>query len=320
MTYGPSNLETDLTDLADLAGSPGDPHRLSHLLSEVYRRDRRFRRRRVAAGVGVVAASLAAAPVLVETLGGPGGSRGTVVASSGPATGPTLSCHSTQPGESAGLPAVGQQFQSGGKVVGTPGATATSLRIAIDGGALSGRAQVFAIASTTRFLAATGGTPAQGYTKDESSTLAALQDGMTVKFMATRTDSSSYRMDEVHFASNYGGPSQSTPTKVAPTDAAKAVVAKEQGRANQTPTAVGDAVKGEGVVGANPTSSSITIDITAGPMTGQAVPLVVTSKTTLSDLGQPCTGAALRAGDRVTFVASRTGQSTYTALSVARQP
>jgi hypothetical protein len=106
---------------------------------------------------------------------------------------------------------------------------------------------------------------------------------------------------------------------VAPTDSAKAVIAKEQGRANAAAPAVGDALKGEGVVGANPTSSSVTIGVTAGAMTGQILHVVLTSKTTLSDLSQPCTGAPLRAGDRVTFVASRTGQSSYTALIVARQ-
>ena len=318
MTTDDTTLAAALRDLA--ASVTDEPGRLAL----VHQRARRLRRRRHAAGAGVLAATLVAGLAGAEGLRGPGG--GTRLAT--PAASPTAgfpSCPSgagSSPGAAvAQEPAVGQQFAAGGVLAAAPGPA--SVTVDVDGGPFAGSRLTLGITpGTTVFVATADGAG------ETAATAGRLRDGQAVKFTATRTGPTSFTADQIHGApagtpTGVGGPVASADQRGAgPGRAGRGAIPPGQERGRRDDRRGGRRQGGRVRAGAAPATApdgsqafkagGTVVAVTAGSLTVR-VDRGIPSGTVAFALtpGVTCEPKVPRPGDQVVVAGTRTRGGTY---------
>jgi hypothetical protein len=298
----------------------------------VHQRARRLRRRRHAAGAGVLAATLAAGLVGAEYLGGSGGASRLATPAAGPPSG-SSSCPKG-PGSPAQTavaqpPAVGQEFTGGGVVVAP--SDGQSVMVDVPAGPLAGSVVTLGITSATKVTVAnadgSGETPAPA---------GQLRKGQTVKFTATRTGATTYVAKEIHTgptATSAGGAKVGPDTGLAgagPGGAAAAEAAKVAtgaAAAEAAKVAAGAAARGGTATAGAPADSAgfkvqgVVVAVTAHSLTLKVDTGTPTGTVTFAlASGVTCQPQALRPGDRVLVGGVATRAATYEADVVAPMP
>ena len=296
MTIDDTTLPSALRDLA--ASVPDDPSRLT----SVHRRAARAHRRRRAVGAGAIAATMAATVAGAEVLVSSQHGRAPIAAASGgsPSTpGPALAaCPPPPPPDQASKsaaavpmtpPAIGGQFTAGGTIT-SPG-TATSVTVRVDMGPLDGSTLTLAVTPASKVFLS-GPTPDA---PEVTASSTQLQTGEGAKFIATRTGTASYNLDELHSGAAAGSDTRAP--------------AKQAGapQGPPTPPAIGGPFKIAGT-GVSSTGDSITVNVTGGNLSGTVT------------LTLKCQPPQHVAGDTVEAGGTRTGADTYVADVVIVTP